>query len=74
MIYPSRYIREPRKRKAYCDACDMISIYGMERKFWNYKRFGLCRTEMKEIWAFAKADMEGKSKYDVIYERRVAYV
>lgn len=67
MIYPARYLAEPRKRNAYTDACDAISIYGITRNQWNYKRFDICRTEMKEIWSIALSDMEGKSKYDIVF-------
>ena len=70
MIYPKRYIQEPRKRKAYCEACDLIAVYGIERCHWNYRVHGICRTEMKEIWNTASADMNGNSNYDVIYEGR----
>lgn len=67
MIYPNRYEREPAKRKAYRDACDMIAVYGVSRKNWNYLAFGLNRIEMKEVWGFAEKDMNGKSKVDFIY-------
>ena len=67
MIYPKRYTSEPRKRKAYCEACDLIAVYGTERRHWNYKAHHLCRTEMKEIWSTAEADMNGTSTYDRIY-------
>ncbi len=67
--YPPRYTKEQRKRKAYCDAFDAIYYYGMERKNWNYKSFNLCRREMKEIWAFAQSDVQGKSKYVTSYGR-----
>lgn len=70
MIYPRRYENEPRKRKAYCEACDLIAIYGAERKSFNYIMFGICRTEMKEIWNFATKDMGGESTIDFIQKRR----
>ena len=66
MIYPSRYILEPRKRKAYCVACDLIAVYGVSRKSFNYRIFHISRTEMKEIWNFATVDMGGKSRYDFV--------
>lgn len=67
MIAPSRYYSEPRLRKAYCEAFDLITIYGVDRKCFDYKRFGLNKVEMKQIWAFAQNDAEGKSKYDVCF-------
>ena len=69
MLYPKRFQNkyELKKRQAYCDACDMISIYGIERKNWNYRRFGIDRIEMKKIWATALKDMNGKSRVDIIY-------
>ena len=72
MIYPRRYIYsgEERKRKAYCNACDCIAIYGVKKSQWNYVLFGLSKEEMDEIWNIAHADMNGQSKYDFIYERR----
>lgn len=70
MIYPDRYSKEPRKRMAYCEACDLISVYGLERRQLNYKAHHLCRTEMKEIWATAEKDMSGNSTYDRIYTGR----
>ena len=66
MVAPNRYEKEPRKRAAYINAFESISIYGMERQQWNYISFGLCRTEMKEIWAFALLDAQGNSRYDCI--------
>ena len=66
-MYPNRYEKEPRKRKPYEEAYDMITIYGLERKAFNYKKYRLSRTEMKEIWAFAKADAQGKSRYALAY-------
>lgn len=67
MIYPKRYTSEPRKRKAYCEACDMIAVYGIKRNHWNYKAFDISRSEMKEIWSKADADMNGNSAYDRIF-------
>lgn len=66
MIYPNRYEREPSKRAAYLDACDMISVYGVPRRQWNYLQFGIDRIAMKEIWGFATKDMAGQSKVDFI--------
>ena len=66
MIYPRRYVNEPRKRRAYEEACDMVAIYGLPRKMFRYWIFNISRTEMKEIWNFAVVDMNGKSKFDVI--------
>lgn len=68
MFASKRYECEPRKRKAYLDAFDAISIYGIKRKEWNYKRFNISSREMKEIWNFASRDVEGKSKFAYIYE------
>ena len=68
MIYPKRYELEPRKRKAYCSACDAIAVYGIPRKCWNYKSFNISRSEMKDIWHIAYSDMLGKSAYDFIYK------
>ena len=65
MIYPKRYVNEPRKRKVYCDACDAIAVYGTTRENFRYK--DVSRTEMAEIWNFAAVDMMGKGKYDKIY-------
>ncbi len=67
MLYPNRYQHEPSKRKPYCEACDMIAIYGIERRDWNYRKFGINRIEMKEIWATALKDMTGKSRIDLVY-------
>lgn len=67
MIYPRRYISEPRKRLAYEDACDLIAIYGISRKHWNYKVHHLSRSEMKDVWNTAEIDMKGKSIYDFAY-------
>lgn len=69
MIYPDRYNREPRKRKAYCDAFDCIAIYGIKRNQWKYKLFNIDRAEMKDIWAIAQNDVMGRSKYDIIFGR-----
>ena len=69
-IYPKRYYGEPKKRAAYIEAFDLISIYGAERHHWNYKALHLCRKEMKEIWALAEKDAQGKSVIDFIYERK----
>ena len=61
-MYANRYELEPRKRKLYEEACDLIEVYGLPRTFLNYK--GKCnREELKEIWNFAIADCEGKSSY-----------
>ncbi len=63
MIYPARYIKEPRKRAVYEDACDLIMVYGLPRTALNYKG-RVSRTEMKQIWAFATCDAKGASRYD----------
>lgn len=68
MLPTKRYECEPRKRKAYLDAFDVISMYGIKRKDWNYKKFDISLSEMKEIWAFAFRDVEGKSRYVFVYE------
>ena len=65
MIYPRRYIYEPRKRKAYCEACDLVGIYGCLEKS-KLKHLDLCASEITEIWQFAVKDMHGNSKYDFI--------
>lgn len=67
MIYPNRYENEPNKRKAYQDAYDCIVIYGIPRRNWNYKKFGLDRIEMKEVWATAEKDAQGKSMLCCVY-------
>lgn len=67
MIYPRRYLQEPRKRMAYEEACDFIAVYGIPRQQWDYKRHGLDRTEMKAVWDMAMTDMNGKSGVDVVY-------
>lgn len=67
MIYPNRYENEPSKRKAYTDAFDCISVYGIPRKLWDYHKFGLNRPEMKEVWNTAEKDFEGKSMLCCIY-------
>ena len=61
MIYPRRYELEPRKRKAYEVACDLIAIYGLPRTSFNSKLLGINRVEMKEIWNTATVDMNGNS-------------
>lgn len=66
MIYPKRYANEPVKRKAYEVACDLIAVYGVQRKSFPYKELHISRSEMKEIWNFAYNDMQGKSRYDFI--------
>ena len=67
MIYPRRYELEPRKRKAYCEACDLIAIYGIPRKQWKYKKYDISKTEMAEIWDRATVDMLGKSAVSFSY-------
>lgn len=67
MIYPDRYEKEPRKRKAYEVACDFIGIYGLPRKEFDYQQYGLNRVEMKEVWDRAEKDMQGKSMLCVCY-------
>lgn len=62
MTYPNRYELEPRKRKPYEVACDLIAVYGATRKQFNYKLYGINRREMKEIWNTAERDMSGKSR------------
>lgn len=66
MIYPKRYIAEPRKRLAYEEACDLISVYGGNRRHWNTK-VNLSVSEREEIWKTAEVDMKGKSVYDFTY-------
>lgn len=61
MIYPKRFLAEPRKRSAYCDACDMIAVYGITLKNWVTTRFNLSEAEKVEIWRTAMADMSGRS-------------
>ena len=58
-MYPNRYECEPRKRKAYLEACDLIEVYGLQRNQWNYLKCGINRIEMKEIWKTATMDMSG---------------
>ncbi len=67
MMYPNRYEKEPRKRVAYLAVCDLIAVYGVSRSNFDYHRFNLNRVEMKEIWAFAEADLNGKSRYSFSY-------
>lgn len=69
MIYPKRYEAEPRKRIAYCDACDMIAVYGIKRTQWKSSRFYINNEEASEIWKRANEDMNGRSRYDMIYRR-----
>ncbi len=73
-MYPNRYEHEPRKRRAYLDACAKIEIYGIERCHWNYLILGINRIEMKEVWANAQKDIKGESTYcisaDYIPKRR----
>ena len=71
MIYPRRFEFEPRKRKAYCSACDAIAVYGVPRKQWKYQIFDISRSEMKTIWNTAMSDMNGKSRYDYIREAKI---
>lgn len=66
MIYPNRYKAEPRKRKAYEEACDMISVYGIPKRNWNYRIYNISKREMNEIWGYAQKDMQGKSRYNLI--------
>ncbi len=70
MLYANRYEYEQQKRKAYIDACDMISVYALPRNKWNYLKFGIDRIAMKEVWNTAMKDMAGESMMDFIYERR----
>lgn len=67
MIYPARYEKEPRKREAYTECCDYIAVYGLPRNLFDYHKFGLNRTEMKEVWDRAEKDMQGKSMLCVCY-------
>lgn len=67
MLYPNRYEKEPRKRAAYLVVCDLIAVYGIPRNQFDYRRFNLNRIEMKEIWSFAEADLNGKSRYSFCY-------
>ena len=55
MIYPARYLKEPRKRKYYTIACDLIAIYGLGRKWWKTPE--LSEDEAREVWKLAKKDM-----------------
>lgn len=62
MIYPRRFVAEPRKRSAYCDACDMIAVYGVTSiSKWATDNFDISDSEKVDIWRAAKADMLGKS-------------
>ena len=67
MIYPSRFSLEPRLRSAYCEAFDIITVYGGTRKDFRYQKYDISRTEMKQIWTFAQNDANGKSRYDVCF-------
>lgn len=67
-IYPCRYQYDTKKRRAYINAFDLLENNPtMERKSWDYISLGLCRQEMKEVWASALADVQGKSRYNFIY-------
>ena len=61
MLYPNRYEHEQDKRLAYCEAFDYITIYGIPRFMWDYKKWGLNRETMKEIWKTAEKDAAGHS-------------
>ena len=68
MICPDRYANEPRKRNAYCEAYDLITVYGVtEIKSWNCKHNVTAR-EKRNIWRNAKADAQGKTEINFIYE------
>jgi hypothetical protein len=66
MIYPNRYKAEPRKRNAYKEACDMIAVYGIPKRNWNYCKHNISKREMNEIWGYAQKDMQGNSRYNLI--------
>ena len=67
MIYPNRYISEPRKRKAYEVACDIIYIYGGSIKNFRHETLNIDFAESEEIFSYALKDMKGNSKFDCIY-------
>lgn len=67
MIYPARYLSEPRKRAAYTEACDMIVYYRLPLAAFNYDHFNVTESEMVEIWSNAEKDMIGKSRYCIAF-------
>ncbi len=67
IIYPKRFEKEPRKRKAYCYAYDLIAIYGAKKMNFTNCDFDLTEDEANEIWSFASRDINGKSSINYIY-------
>ena len=71
-VYAPRYLAEPRKRKAYVIAYDLIAVYGLPRRAFDYKSLHLCRSEMKDIWEKATKDFECRSCYAHSYNGKYA--
>ena len=67
MIYPRRYLSEPRKRRAYEVACDLIYIYGGRRS--DFRCGGITKSESREIFNTALTDLRGRSRVDFVYGR-----
>lgn len=66
MLYPDRFSNEPRKRRVYEEACDLIMVYGLPRTALQYKGV-VSKIEMKQIWNTAVNDLSGKSVVDYVY-------
>jgi len=56
MIPTNRYEKEPRKRRAYLRACDIVFLGG-ERRFWKHP--DLDQKEAEEVWKNARRDVLG---------------
>lgn len=69
MTYPNRYEHEPRKRKVYESACDMINYTTSEIVYFLRIEFkDVNKSEMEEIWNVAYRDINGMSTVDFIYD------
>ena len=62
MIYPPRYLLEPRKRIVYTNAYDCIH-FKYKKETFNLKAFDVTQDEFEEIWANALKDYFGHSRY-----------
>ena len=64
----NRYEEDEELRYAFSIAWQYITVYGLPRTAYPYKKLKLNRRQMKEIWRQATKDASGESSRDVIYD------